>query len=516
MRAAIYARFSTDRQREASIEDQFATCRARARSEGWEVVATFSDAATSGSTPPALRPGGKALLAAVLAGRVDVILVEGLDRISREIGEAEAVVKRIEHRGVRIIGTSDGYDSNARGRKVMRIARGLVNELYLDDLRAKTHRGLAGNIERGMSAGGRSYGYRTEAAVGGRRLVIDPGEAAIVREAFERYAGGETPRAIAHDLNRRGIPTARGGTWGVGGIQGSAARGLGLVHNRLYVGEVVWNRRQWVKDPDSGLRRYVERPREEWRTRIDEGLRIIDDALWRAVQARAGAAPRGTRRGPGAAPRTLFGGLLRCAECGGAFIAISATRYGCLTRKDRGPAACSNRGTVSREVVDRRLIAELRAELDAPAAWAKAQAAAKRLASGGRPAESLRDIEAEIGRLVEAIATVGVSEALAGRLRAAEARRDELARAAQPAPPVDALAARYRRALLRLKEVLEGGDRARTRAILAEALGPIVIRHEPGGVFAEFEDPGSRLMLAAGSLEGVAGAHNHRRRLRLR
>ncbi len=142
MRAVLYARYSTDKQRETSIDDQLRAARDRAEREGWIVVATHADEGVSGSTPVALRSGGKALLADALAGRFDVLIVEGLDRLSREIGEAEQLVKRLEHRSIRIIGTADGYDTEARGRKVMRIARGLVNELYLDDLREKTHRGL--------------------------------------------------------------------------------------------------------------------------------------------------------------------------------------------------------------------------------------------------------------------------------------------------------------------------------------------------------------------------------------
>jgi DNA invertase Pin-like site-specific DNA recombinase len=136
MRAAIYARFSTDRQNETSIEAQERLCRTRAATLGANVVAVHADQAISGSVPVDLRPGGKALLADVLAGRVDVVLVESLSRLSRDIGEQDRAVKRIEHRSVRIVGVSDAYDSLAASRKVLRVARGLVNELYLDDLRA--------------------------------------------------------------------------------------------------------------------------------------------------------------------------------------------------------------------------------------------------------------------------------------------------------------------------------------------------------------------------------------------
>ena len=67
---------------------------------------------------------------------------------------------------------SDGYDTTAAGRKVMRVARGLVNELYVDDLRAKVHRSLSEKAARGRHVAGLSYGYRSEADGKDRKLVI--------------------------------------------------------------------------------------------------------------------------------------------------------------------------------------------------------------------------------------------------------------------------------------------------------------------------------------------------------
>src|SRR5688572_1482602 len=110
-RAILYARYSTDKQRETSIVDQLREARVRCEREGWPVVATHADEGISGSTPVALRRGGKALLADALASRFEILVLEGLDRLSREIGEQEQLVKRLEHRGIRIVGTADGYDS---------------------------------------------------------------------------------------------------------------------------------------------------------------------------------------------------------------------------------------------------------------------------------------------------------------------------------------------------------------------------------------------------------------------
>lgn len=534
-RAVLYARYSTDRQRETSIADQLREAHARAQREGWAIVAQHADEGISGSVPVALRPGGKALLADALAGRFDVLVLEGLDRLSREIGEAETITKRLEHRGIRIVGTADGYDSEARGRKVMRIARGLVNELYLDDLREKTHRGLAGQFSRGYHVGGVTYGYRTEPAPDGRgrMLVIDETRADVVREIMRRYADGESVRPIVHDLNRRGVPGPSGKAWAVSAIHGSHTRRLGLLHAEVYVGRVTWNRRQWVKDPETGARRYVDRPRDEWQVREAPELRIVDAETWARVQARieAGAGLR-SRRGRGQSPRTLFGCLLRCGLCGGHMTAVDARRYGCIAHHDRGPAVCAG-VAVPRQALERRLLAELREDLLSPEAMADVRAAVRQALAGSRREDSraavrgrLAAVQGEIERLADAVASMGLSPALRARLQAAEGERAALEvqlQAAVPAaaPSVDAVVSRWRRAMLDLQAALaEVDDRERVRALLAELIGPVTIAREGSEVYADMEAPAERLLVAAAGqapMGVVAGARNiTRKRVRIR
>ena len=162
MRVISYARFSTDRQSETSLEAQERLCHSRAALLGFDVVKIHVDQAVSGAVPVELRPGGRALMADVMAGRFAVLILESLDRLSRDVGEQERIVKRIEYRGIRIIGVSDSYDTNAAGRKVMRIARGLVNELYVDDLRAKVHRSLSAKAVRWSRRRSRSACSRSQ------------------------------------------------------------------------------------------------------------------------------------------------------------------------------------------------------------------------------------------------------------------------------------------------------------------------------------------------------------------
>jgi len=140
----------------------------------------------------------------------NLLLVESLDRLSRDIGEQDRVVKRLEHHGVHIVGVSDGYDSLSSGRNVMRVARGLVNERYLDDLRSKVHRTLSNKAATGHHVAGLSYGYRSERAPHGKRLVVVEDEATVVREIFAAYADGSSRQRAADQLNRRSFPGPRG------------------------------------------------------------------------------------------------------------------------------------------------------------------------------------------------------------------------------------------------------------------------------------------------------------------
>ena len=105
-RVAIYARFSTEMQRDASIEDQIRLCRERADREGWRVVETFTDRALSGASM--LRPGLQSLIEGATAGRFEIILAEALDRLSRDQADIAALYKRLSFADVQIVTLSEG------------------------------------------------------------------------------------------------------------------------------------------------------------------------------------------------------------------------------------------------------------------------------------------------------------------------------------------------------------------------------------------------------------------------
>jgi site-specific DNA recombinase len=204
MKVAIYARYSSDNQRDASIADQVRVCRAFAERQGWTIAQEYADHAVSGAT--LLRSGFQALMRDALNRRFDVVLAESLDRFSRDQEDTAGLFKRLTFAGVNIVTLAEGDITHLHiGFK------GTMNALFLTDLAEKTHRGLRGRIEDGKSAGGLCYGYRVVKALNGGTVTtgereIEPGEAAVVERMFREFIAGVSPKQIAKNLNREGMP----------------------------------------------------------------------------------------------------------------------------------------------------------------------------------------------------------------------------------------------------------------------------------------------------------------------
>src|SRR5262249_56951880 len=125
-------------------------------------------------------------------------------RRTRDMAELMRLSSRLGLKGIDLVGVSDGIATSGQGAKMHLAVKGLVNELYLEDLRDKTHRGLSGSVARGLSAGGRLHGYRTvpvprEAKPNDRsapaRFEVDGGEAGVVRQIFPADAHGPSMKA---------------------------------------------------------------------------------------------------------------------------------------------------------------------------------------------------------------------------------------------------------------------------------------------------------------------------------
>ena len=230
-RAVIYARYSSDLQSEASIDDQVRLCRERAEREGMSVQQIFADYAISGGSLNN-RPDMLSLLDAVQQGGIDVVIAEALDRVSRDQEDTAAIFKRLQHAEVCLLTLAEGEINELHvGLK------GTMNALFLKDLAAKTRRGQRGRVEAGKIPGGNSYGYKIvrrlleDGSVSTGEREIDGKQAEIVRRIFAEYAAGISPRRIARGLNAEGITAPRGGLWNASTINGSRQRRNGILNN---------------------------------------------------------------------------------------------------------------------------------------------------------------------------------------------------------------------------------------------------------------------------------------------
>jgi DNA invertase Pin-like site-specific DNA recombinase len=172
MRAAVYARFSSENQREQSIEDQARVCKQFVARDGIEVLENhiYFHEAQSGCVRA--RPGLEALKAAAEDRHIDAVLVDDSSRLSGDNQHFNTLLCLFQYWGVSLISVSDGLDMREEHAK-SRTNSGIINELYLTDLRKKTHRGQMGQVLRGFSVG--SLGLRPHDGARGRIEVRQEG-----------------------------------------------------------------------------------------------------------------------------------------------------------------------------------------------------------------------------------------------------------------------------------------------------------------------------------------------------
>jgi site-specific DNA recombinase len=441
MRVALYARYSSEHQKESSIIDQNRNCEQRAAREGWTITARYEDKAISGTT--AERPGYQQLLTDAKAKQFDVVLVDDFSRLSRDSSESEQTRRRLIHWGIRLIGVSDGIDTNTKNHEMLSGIKGVMNQAFISDLKDKISRGMVGKALKGYHLGGRTYGYKLvpeldptrkdpygQPARIGTKLAIDEDQAAWVRWIFARYADGMSPHKIVGELNRQHVPapgatyrraSTRAPGWSIACIQGSPRLGTGFLNHQLYRGQAMWNRKRGEKDPDSQRKTQVPRDRTDWIETAAPHLRIIDDELWNRVQARRTGISQGVQalrqvhsraNSTGRNPKYLFSGLLVCGMCGGKFVICSTHMYVCSTWRTRGETVCANALRVPRKLAESALLAAIQKDLFTPEGLDVFKQEIIRLLALHRRTRRpdvakatarLQDIEREIAALITAI-----------------------------------------------------------------------------------------------------------------
>ncbi len=206
-----YTRVSTDRQADSgvSLEAQATKITAMAAVQGAELAEIIVDAGESAGTLD--RPGMARLLALVDAGRVDVVIVAKLDRLTRSVRDLADLLDRFGRRGVSLVSVAESLDTaTAAGRLVLNVM-GSVSQWEREAIGERTRDAMAHKRANGERVGTVPFGFHLGAD--GVHLEPDAGEQEILGRVRELRDTGYTLREVAAELNRQGYRTRRGAPW---------------------------------------------------------------------------------------------------------------------------------------------------------------------------------------------------------------------------------------------------------------------------------------------------------------
>ena len=225
MRGVIYARYSSDNQREESIEGQIRENTAYANKNGIDIVGMYIDRAYSAKTDN--RPEFQRMINDSAKKKFDVVIVWKLDRFSRNRYDSAKYKAMLRKNDVKVISATESISGGAEGIILESVLEGMA-EYYSADLAEKVSRGMTENALKARFNGGQiPLGFVIDDE---HHYQIDPEKAPLVIEMFRRYAGGESITDIIEDLNARGIRTSQGNRFN----KNSLTR---IFSNRRYIGE---------------------------------------------------------------------------------------------------------------------------------------------------------------------------------------------------------------------------------------------------------------------------------------
>ena len=225
MKAVIYARYSSDNQREESIEGQIRECTAFAEKNGITVLRHYIDRAFSAKTDN--RPEFQNMIKDSGKRLFDMIIVWKLDRFARNRYDSARYKAALKKNGVKVVSATEVISDGAEGIILESVLEGYA-EYYSADLSEKVVRGMTENALKSKYNGGTlPIGYQIDSD---QCFRPDPLTAPFVREAFQRYDEGATMTQIRDWLNEQGMKNTRGNPLTYNSVQH-------LLKNRRYIGE---------------------------------------------------------------------------------------------------------------------------------------------------------------------------------------------------------------------------------------------------------------------------------------
>ena len=476
-RCVIYCRVSTDTQERdgTSLETQEKACTEYAEAQGWAIVGTLQDVASGFMLE---RPGMEQVRMLLRNAGADVVLAFAVDRLSRNQNQIGVLFDEASQTGVRLDFVTEKFEDTAVGRFIL-AARAFVAEVEREKIVERTQRGKAerarsGKLPQGTGRG--IYGYRYDQASGTRQ--IEPGQAAIVEEVFDRFAAGESCRRIAANLNARGVPAFAGGRWYSLTIHR-------ILLNETYTGRSVYRRTKSEKYRDGHSGRWKvrvsERDQDEWIEIEGATPAIISSEIYLRAKAILDDPARRARSKPSRA--YPLRGRLRCLACGAPMVGQALMRgrysyYRCRhSYGNQWSKQCDARyvATATLEGVVMRAIADLLTDPDRIVSEAIRVTGEDFEASQlERVNEELRAVEARQRRLIRLFTDGGLPEDLLEERRrelsvkrsALETERQALESQARPRIDLDDLRSSAPEYSRRVRAWLESADGDRLSLVL--------------------------------------------------
>ena len=225
MTAVIYARYSSDNQREESIEGQIRECTAYAEKNGITVVKHYIDRALSAKTDN--RPDFQQMIKDSEKRLFDIVLVWKLDRFARNRYDSAHYEYQLERNHVKLVSATEPISDSPAGIMVKSMLTGMA-EYYSAELSEKVVRGMTENVLKGKYNGGTiPIGFKVDEE---KFFQVDPLKAPFVVESFQRYNDGATMKELMNWLNDSGVTTNRNQKFTYNSVQT-------LLTNKRYIGE---------------------------------------------------------------------------------------------------------------------------------------------------------------------------------------------------------------------------------------------------------------------------------------
>ena len=357
MKAVIYARYSSDNQREESITAQIRACTEYCKHKKMVIVGTYADEARSALTDN--RPEFQRMISDAKTGLFDVLVIHKLDRFARNRYDSAFYKRELHKAGARIDSVLERLDDSPESVLMESLLEGLA-EYYSKNLAREAMKGMKETALQAKHCGGiPPLGFDVE----NKQYIINEWEAGAIRLIFEMYDSGVGYSKIIDELAAKGYKTKAGRPFAKNSLHD-------ILKNEKYIGMYIFNKRQGRTS--DGRKNNRRQKSEEEIIRIPGAMpAIIDENLFRRVQAKMTSRQQNSEKARLRAKTVyLLSGLVFCGSCEAAYIGNTITRngvrygyYECGARNRT--RTCSNR-RVKKSELENIVIQEIEQTIFAP------------------------------------------------------------------------------------------------------------------------------------------------------